>query len=29
VPVRLAIQIVYIVFVLVAGYGLPARASRD
>jgi uncharacterized membrane protein len=29
VPVRLAIQIVYIVFVLVAGYGLPARASQD
>jgi uncharacterized membrane protein len=29
VPVRLAIQIVYIVFVLLAGYGLPARARQD
>jgi uncharacterized membrane protein len=29
VPVRLAIQIVYIVLVLLAGYGLPARLSQD
>jgi uncharacterized membrane protein len=29
VPVRLAIQIVYIVFVLLAGYGLPTGASKD
>jgi uncharacterized membrane protein len=29
VPVRLAIQIVYIVFVLLAGYGLPRGTSQD
>ena len=29
VPVRLAIQIVYIVFALLAGYGLPRGASKD
>jgi uncharacterized membrane protein len=29
VPVRLAIQVIYIVLVLLAGYGLPARLSQD
>jgi uncharacterized membrane protein len=29
VPVRLAMQVVYIIFVLLAGYGLPARVRRD
>jgi uncharacterized membrane protein len=29
VPVRLAMQLVYIIFVLLAGYGLPTRANRD
>ena len=29
VPVRLAIQVVYIVLVLLAGYGLPARLNQN
>ena len=29
VPVRLAIQIAYVAFVLLAGYGLPRGASKD